>query len=99
MREREQDAVEELDDEAIRTVVERLSRPHPSGGAVIERAAILAEGAHCAAILAWIELHAWEPEEAAPAVVSTRGGGLYGTRRDAATRPGSAAPRRYVRRP
>ena len=32
-------------DEAIRAVVTRLSRPHASGGAVIERAAILAEGA------------------------------------------------------
>jgi hypothetical protein len=34
-----------VDDDAIRTLVTRLSRPHASGGAVIERAAILAEGA------------------------------------------------------
>jgi hypothetical protein len=33
----------ELDD-AIRAVVVRLSRPHGSGGDVIERATILAEG-------------------------------------------------------
>jgi hypothetical protein len=33
-------------DDAIRAVVTRLSRPHASGGNVIERAAILAEGAH-----------------------------------------------------
>jgi hypothetical protein len=31
-------------DDAIRAVVVRLSRPHASGGDVIERAAILAEG-------------------------------------------------------
>jgi hypothetical protein len=41
----------ELDD-AIRAVVRRLSRPHASGGDVIERAAILAEGADAAAIVA-----------------------------------------------
>ena len=31
-------------DDPIRAVVVRLSRPHASGGHVIERAAILAEG-------------------------------------------------------
>lgn len=98
MRDPEQDGVEALDDDAIRAVVERLSRPHPSGGAVIERAAILAEGAGSAAILAWINANAWEPEAAQPAVAA-RGGGLYGARREAASRGGSAAPRRYVRRP
>jgi hypothetical protein len=39
---------QELDD-AIRAVVTRLSRPHASGGDVIERAAILAEGGDPAA--------------------------------------------------
>ena len=36
--------VEGVDDEAIRAVVTRLARSHSSGGEVIERAAILAEG-------------------------------------------------------
>jgi hypothetical protein len=77
----------ELDD-AIRAVVLRLSRPHASGGSVIERAAILAEGADATAIVAWIIAHAGEPESVVPPT-STRGlhgGGLRA----------SDAPRRYV---
>jgi hypothetical protein len=34
-----------MDADAIRSVVTRLARPHRAGGDVIERAAILAEGA------------------------------------------------------
>jgi hypothetical protein len=64
------------EDDAIRAVVTRLSRPHRSGGIVIERAAILAEGAASTDILAWIAAHAGEPEVAAPAA-TTRG--LYGS--------------------
>ena len=63
-------------DDAIRGVVTRLSRPHRSGGVVIERAAILAEGGDSTAILRWITAHAGEPEVAAPAA-PTRG--LYGS--------------------
>ena len=48
-------------DDAIRAVVVRLSRPHASGGKVVERAAILAEGAHSAAIVQWITDHAGDP--------------------------------------
>ena len=43
-----------MDDGEIRTLLSRLARPHASGGQVIERAAILAEGAEFPAILAWI---------------------------------------------
>ncbi|HET6549119.1 MAG TPA: hypothetical protein VFG79_11710 [Solirubrobacter sp.] len=64
------------EEDAIRAVVARLSRPHDSGGAVIERAAILAEGAASSDILAWITAHAGEPEVAASAA-PTRG--LYGS--------------------
>jgi hypothetical protein len=96
------DEDDRLDDDAIRTVVERLSRPHPSGGAVIERAAILAEGASSSAILAWISLHEWEPEETAPAPVG-RGlsgmSGLHSARDSDRRRADSRAPRRYVLRP
>src|SRR3954453_15796353 len=63
-------------EDAIRAAVMRLSRPHRSGGAVIERAAILAEGGDSAAILEWIAPHAGEPLPAAPAA-PTRG--LYGS--------------------
>jgi len=41
-----------MDDDAIRTVVRRLSRPHKSGGESVDRSAILAE-ADSAAVLAW----------------------------------------------
>ncbi len=61
-----------MDDDAIRALVTRLSRPHPSGGEVIERAAILAEGTDSSAILAWITAHAGEPEDLV-AVASRRG--------------------------
>ena len=63
-------------DEALRAVVARLARPHRSGGSVIERAAILAEGPNSAAILAWIAERAGEPEVVAAAAPSR---GLYGT--------------------
>jgi hypothetical protein len=76
------------EDDAIRAVVARLSRPHRSGGTVIERAAILAEGAPSTDILAWIAAHAGQPEVAAPAT-TTRG--LYG---GGVTAP--RGPARYV---
>jgi hypothetical protein len=82
--------VPEVDD-AIRAVVMRLSRPHPSGGDVIERAAILAEGAGATAIIEWIVARAGQPEATVPRP-STRG--LHG----APLSVGAAqrTPRRYV---
>lgn len=83
-----------FDEEDIRLLVSRLSRRHKSGGRVIERAAILAEGAGCDAILAWIDAHGGEPEARVPARAGSRGG-LHSARNDA----GSAAterPLRYV---
>ena len=47
---------------AVRDAVIRLSRPDGEGGAVIERAAILAEGSPAAAIEAWVISHGGEPE-------------------------------------
>jgi hypothetical protein len=49
-------------DATIRAVVTRLSRPRPSGGTVIERAAILAEGSNADAIIQWILSHSGRPE-------------------------------------
>jgi hypothetical protein len=66
-----------MDEEAIRNLVTRLSRQHSSGGAVIERAAVLAEGAESKAILAWIADHDGEPE---PLVVKKAAGGLHTAR-------------------
>jgi hypothetical protein len=78
-------------DDAERAVVARLSRPHPSGGTVIERAAILAEGADSARLVAWVVAHGGQPEAA---VVSVKRG-LHSPRLDdpgASLRP----PLRYV---
>jgi hypothetical protein len=78
------------DDSELRDVVKRLSRPHRSGGAVIERAAILAAGANSAAILRWIEAHAGEAEELAPRNARP---GLHGDRMSG----GDADPRKPLR--
>jgi hypothetical protein len=64
-------------DDAIRAVVTRLSRPAQAGGSVIERAAILAEGAHSEAIVRWIIAHAGRPEASTP---PAHAGGLHGAR-------------------
>jgi hypothetical protein len=74
----------------IRALVRRLSRPHSSGGRVIERAAILAEGSTSRAILAWIEDHGGLAEEL---VTRAPTGGLHGARGQAVSR---GLPQRYV---
>jgi hypothetical protein len=66
-----------VDDDAIRSLVTRLGRAHPSGGTVIERAAILAEGADFDAVMEWIVAHGGVPEEAVP---KTARAGLHGSR-------------------
>lgn len=84
-----------MEDDAIRTLVARLSRPHRSGGEVIERATILAEGTDSTAILAWIDAHDGQPEEIA-AVAPSRG--LHSARlaNGGGGGGGDAVPRRYV---
>jgi hypothetical protein len=81
-----------MEDEAIRAVVERLARPHPSGGRVIERAAILATGSDSSEVLAWIAEHGAVAEDAPDA---KPGGGLFGGRLDQST-ASRRAPGRYV---
>jgi hypothetical protein len=76
-------------DEEIRALLSRLSRHHPSGGSVIERAAIVAEGADSAAVVAWILDHEGEPEVAA---VASSKRGRHSARIGSADR----APARYV---
>jgi len=66
-----------VDDDAIRALVTRLARSHPSGGEVIERAAILAEGADFAAVMSWIVAHDGRPETT---VSAGPRGGLHGSR-------------------
>jgi hypothetical protein len=80
-----------MDDAEIKALVARLSRPHPSGGAVIERAAILAEGGDFQGILAWITANAGEAEAVAPRVERH---GIHGARQD--DHRGDATPLRFV---
>ena len=82
-----------MDDDAIRAVVARLSRPHPSGGVVIERAAILAEGADFGAVITWIDGQGGSPESSVP---PTSRRGLHGSRFDAGIGTEPRSPLRYV---
>jgi hypothetical protein len=78
-------------DDETRAVVTRLSRRHSSGGSVIERAAILADGADSTRVVAWVVAHGGQPETA---VDSTKRG-LHSPRHEdpaGAVRP----PARYV---
>jgi hypothetical protein len=80
-----------MDDDAIRILITDLSRPHASGGNVIERAAILAAGPEATEIVSWIVAHDGQPE-AAVAPASSRG--LYGARFSGGT--ADRQPLRYV---
>jgi hypothetical protein len=82
-----------VDDLEISALVTRLSRPHPSGGTVIERAAILAAGADFPAVIDWITAHAGAPDAT---VSPARSRGLHGSRISTGTATASAAPLRYV---
>ena len=61
-----------MEDTDIEAIVARLARPHRSGGKVIERVAILAEGADFDAVMKWI-LDRDGVAEAAPAKPAARG--------------------------
>jgi hypothetical protein len=82
-----------MDEDAIRAVVTRLSRQHPSGGRVIERAAVVAEGENSHAILEWITCHKGRPEDQ-PAEAPA--GGLHRGRLDGSGSAFASAPRRYL---
>ena len=80
-------------EDPVRAIVTRLSRPHPTGGLVIEHAAILAEGADASAIVEWIIAHAGQPEAA---VSQAPMRGLHGTRTSGGPGAPSDRARRYV---
>jgi hypothetical protein len=85
-------SVSGVDDDPIRSLLTRLARAHPSGGTVVESAAIRAEGADFEAVIAWVKAHGGEPE-ARIAKASTSG--LHGSRmRDASAEP--RVPSRFV---
>ena len=81
-----------MDDTAIQELVTRLARRGRGGTLVIERAAILAEGADCTATVAWIIAHAGKPEVA---VTSSKPAGLHSARLSGSI-GASAQPLRYV---
>jgi hypothetical protein len=76
------------DDGEIRALVARLARPHASGGRVIERPAILAEGADFVSVIGWIIAHGGEAEVGSEAPSR----GLHGARPSGE----DAVPRRFV---
>jgi hypothetical protein len=81
------------DDEAIRALLRRLARPHASGGQVIERATLLAEGAEFPAILAWITAHAGIAEAG---LGTAPRHGLHGARMSSGRVGEPPKPLRYV---
>ncbi|MDQ6778412.1 MAG: hypothetical protein M3071_19820 [Actinomycetota bacterium] len=82
-----------MDDPEINELVRQLSRPHPSGGVVIERAAILAAGADFPAVMDWITSHAGTPDAA---VSASRAGGLHGSRINGCGVTSPRVPLRFV---
>lgn len=81
-----------LGDDSIRDLVTRLARPHSSGGHVIERAAILAEGSRFNTVLDWIVAHGGEPEKQ----VAAPSGGLHGGRLNQSSGSATKAALRFV---
>jgi hypothetical protein len=75
------DGARQPDDAALGAVVSRLARPHRSGGHVVERAALMADGTDFAALLGWIESHDGVPEALPPSAPGARSAGLFGDRR------------------
>jgi hypothetical protein len=77
--------------DAISARVKRLARPHSSGGTVIERSVILAEGDDSAAILSWISDHEGVADST---TIPARSTGLHGLRETVRTNDSPA--RRFV---
>jgi hypothetical protein len=85
------DIVDVVTTDAIGLLVRRLARPHASGGTVIERSVILAEGTDSGAILDWISEHDGVADST---VAPARSSGLHGSRET--LRVDSAPARRFV---
>lgn len=65
-----------MNDLEITTLIKTLSRPHPSGGVAIERAAIIAAGADSQQVIDWIVTHSGEPETPAARSLGLHGAGI-----------------------
>jgi hypothetical protein len=82
-----------VDDDAIRSLLKRLARADRSGGTVVERAAILANGADFDAVMAWIVAHGGVPEVSLPKPSRS---GLHGSRVHDSGGSERRAPSRFV---
>jgi hypothetical protein len=82
-----------MEEHEINALLTRLSRPHPSGGVVIERAAILAAGADFSAVMDWIDAHAGTADAT---LLETRNRGLHGSRVSGDNASAVRAPVRFV---
>jgi hypothetical protein len=85
--------VAHVDDDAIRSLVTRLGRAHRSGGTVIERAAIVADGGDSEAVMTWIAAHGGTPEAA---VETSPRHGLHGSRMHGGGASESRPPSRFI---
>jgi hypothetical protein len=82
-----------VDYDAIQSLVTRLARAHPSGGSVIERAAILAAGADSEAVMTWIVDHGGKPEATVP---TSHRRGLHGSLLHAGGGANPRTPSRFI---
>jgi hypothetical protein len=82
-----------VDDDAIRALLHRLARAHPSGGSVVERAAIVAEGSGSDSVLKWMLDHGALAEAALP---PTARHGLHDAGRRAMDAAKPSVPSRYI---
>ena len=82
-----------MDDHAIRSLVTRLARAHPSGGSVVERAAIVAAGADSRAVVTWIVDRGGTPEATVP---TSHRRGLHGALLHAGGGSEPRTPSRYI---
>jgi hypothetical protein len=82
-----------VDDDEIKVLVKRLARAHPSGGTVIERAAIMAEGTGSSDVMAWVIGHGGVPEAA---VKTAAPRGIHGWRLGTDDAPAARSASRYV---
>lgn len=77
----------------IRALLKRLARPHPSGGDVVERAALLASGSDFPSVMRWIVDHAGVAEAVTP---KTPRRGLHGQRLGLSDPTEPRTPLRFV---
>ena len=82
-----------MNEPEIRALLTSLSRPHSSGGVVIERAAIVAAGSDFPAVMNWITAHAGVSDDSVAALQS---GGLHGSRMSGGVATPSRPPLRFV---